>query len=39
MKLPFDEVYCLHLAENTDKYNLMMYEYDRMDIKNQVKIR
>lgn len=38
MKLPFDEVYCLHLAENYDKYNLMMSEYERVDIKDQVKI-
>ena len=38
MKLSFDEVYCLHVAENSDKYNLMMSEYERVDIKDQVKI-
>lgn len=38
MILPFDEVYCLHLAENTEKYNLMMSEYEKVGIKDQVKI-
>lgn len=38
MRLPFDEVYCLHLAENSDKYNLMMSEYEKVGIKDQVKI-
>jgi len=38
MTLPFDEIYCLHLTENVERYNLMMSEYDRIGIRDQVKI-
>lgn len=38
MKLPFDKVYCLHLAENKQKYDLMMQEYEKVGITDQVNI-
>lgn len=38
MKLPFDKVYCLHLAEATERYENMMNLFDQLDIKDQVEI-
>ena len=37
-KLPFDKIYCLHMAENEIRYQNMMSEFDRLNIKDQVEI-
>lgn len=36
MKLPFDKVYCLHLAESVDRYESITKEFDRLGISDQV---
>lgn len=38
MKLPFDKVYCLHLAESTDRFENIKYQFNKMGIDNQVEI-
>lgn len=38
MKLPFDEIYCLHLAEDTIRYNNIKQEFKKIGIEDQVKI-
>ena len=38
MKLPFDKIYCLHMAENEIRYQNMMSEFEHLGIKDQVEI-
>lgn len=38
MKLPFDKIYCIHLAENEIRYKNLIDEFERLGIKDQVEI-
>jgi GR25 family glycosyltransferase involved in LPS biosynthesis len=38
MILPFDKIYCLHLAEDKEKLNHLNKELEKLGIKNQVEI-
>ena len=38
MTLPFDKIYCLHMAEDNERYELLEKELLRLDIKPQVEI-
>lgn len=38
MKLPFDKVYCLHLAECKERYDNIINNFERLGIKEQVEI-
>jgi len=36
MLLPFDKIYCLHLAENQERYHHCLKEYKRLGIENKI---
>lgn len=38
MKLPFEKIYCIHLAEDVERYELLMNELRRIGIEDQVDI-
>ena len=38
MTLPFDKIYCLHLAENKERYENIIKQFERLGIKDQVEI-
>lgn len=38
MTLPFDKIYCIHLAESKDRYNNLMNQFTKLNIQDQVDI-
>lgn len=38
MKLPFEKIYCIHLAEDVERYDFLMNELKRIGIDDQVEI-